>query len=90
MVSHQTNDRFIFDTECYVNYWCIVFRSITTGKALIFEKNEWNIGLDTTGKLRWILENITIVSFNGINYDAPMLALSLDGVECDALKQASD
>lgn len=90
MVSQQTNDRFIFDTECYVNYWCIVFRSITTGKALVFEKNEWNVGLDTTGRLRWILDNITLVSFNGINYDAPMLALSLDGVECDALKQASD
>lgn len=86
----MTNDRFLYDTECYVNYWCGIVRSLKTGKILIFEKTENNIGLNDDAKFRWILENICLVTFNGIHYDMPMTALALDGVECDVLKTASD
>jgi hypothetical protein len=90
IASQQTKDRFVFDTECYRNYWCIVFRSLATGKALIFEKTESNIGFEREDLFRWVLENITLVSFNGIHYDLIMVALAIDGVECDVLKAASD
>ena len=89
-IAKMTNDRFLYDTECYVNYWCGIVRSLATGKALIFEKRNGEIGLNDEDKFRWILENICIVTFNGIHYDMPMTALALDGVECDILKQASD
>jgi hypothetical protein len=88
--SKATDDRFLYDTECYANYWCGIVRSLATGKILIFEKREGEIGLNDDDKFRWILDNICLVTFNGIHYDMPMTALSLDGVECDVLKQASD
>jgi len=90
MVAHQTQDVLLYDTECYPNYWCGIFRSYATGKVLVFEKTDINIGLNDSEKMRWILANFTIVTFNGINYDAPMTALALDGVEVDILKEASD
>lgn len=90
MIAHQTQDRFMYDTECYRNYWCGVFRSLATGKALIFEKRENEFELENSEKMKWILQNITLVTFNGIHYDMPMTALAVDGVECDALKNASD
>jgi hypothetical protein len=86
----MTGDKFLYDTECYVNYWCGIVRSLATGKILIFEKGENNIGLNDEDKFRWIIENICLVTFNGIHYDMPMTALALDGVECDELKRASD
>ncbi len=89
-IAKQTEDRFLYDTECYHNYWCGVFRSVATGKALICEKTEANIGLSNEDMMRWIFANIVVVTFNGIHYDMPMTALSLDGVECDQLKKASD
>jgi hypothetical protein len=85
-----THDRFLYDTECYPNYWCGIVRSLATGKILIFEKREGQIGLNDDAKFRWILDNICIVTFNGIHYDMPMTALALDGLECDSLKEASD
>lgn len=88
--SKAIGDRFLYDTECYINYWCGIVRSLKTGKILIFEKKLGEIGLNDDAKFRWILDNICIVTFNGIHYDMPMTALALDGVECDILKQASD
>src|SRR6188768_3783473 len=66
MVAHQTQDRFLYDTEVYPNYFCGIFRSLATGKALVFEMHldpferlDYYFNED---KFRWIIENITIVT----------------------------
>lgn len=77
----------VFDIECYENYFLIAFRSTVSGKVIYFEMTptyELNVY-----KLRWVIQNFQLVSFNGINYDAPILALALDRKSNIQLKAAT-
>lgn len=90
LAAKATDDRFLYDIEIYPNYFCAIFRSYKTGKVIVFEED-----LERTSHLddklfRWCMENLTIVTFNGINFDLPLTALILDGVEIDVLKSESD
>lgn len=79
---------FVFDIECYRNYFLIAFAHINSGKVMTFERYN---GMDFDSKvLRWVMENACIVGFNSYGYDMPMAALSLAGWSPEALKQASD
>lgn len=89
MIAHAVKDRFLYDIEVYPNYFCAVFRSLATGKAIVFEMTDFEVR-GSWDKYSWIVRNITLVTFNGINYDIPITALALDGLECDQLKEASD
>lgn len=79
----------VFDTECYPNYWSIAFLCIETGQFKRFEKI--NDGpLDVQGIAK-VFYNWCCVSFNGINYDMPMIGLAMkDGATNGMLKRASD
>lgn len=81
-------DRFVFDIECYINYFIASFRSVATGKAVFFEMYEGH-PLDV-GKLRWVLENITTVGFNSLSYDLPITLLALAGKPNALLKHATN
>jgi len=81
-------ERFIFDIECYVNYFLIAFTSLVTGKVIYFERTRTS-DFDT-GKLKWIVDNFCLVGFNSWNYDLPILALALAGKTCAQLKQATN
>jgi hypothetical protein len=94
-VAYQEKHKLLFDVEVYWNYFCVSFASYTTGKVIYFEITD----LTLTGasleekdktKLFWILENFTIVSFNGNNYDLPMLALALAGKTTEEIKKATN
>lgn len=78
----------VYDTECYKNHWAIGFESVKSGKKLIYQLNKRN-DLDIEG-IRRILRNYRIISFNGINYDMPMISLALSGATNAELKVASD
>ena len=72
-----------FDTECYSNYWLCMF---DTGEYFeMFPGQE----LDRARLLK-TLESYTLISFNGINYDLPIIALAIAGCTNEQLKQASD
>lgn len=58
----------VCDIEIYPNYFLCAFESVVTGKCIYFESN--------SPKLRWILHNFQIVTFNGNHFDIPILALS--------------
>lgn len=59
----------VWDTECYPNYWCACFKSIQSGKSIIFEMtDDGRLSFDYR-KLRWVLENFLLVDFNGEGYD---------------------
>ena len=70
------------DTECYPNYWlCVVGeQSFQTfpGRPL-----------DTTA-MRQALTNATMLTFNGNNYDHPMISLALSGADAGTLWTANN
>jgi len=80
--------RLVFDVETYLNYFLVVFKSLSTGKSLYFESVD-NSPFDRT-KLKWVMENFCLVSFNGRNYDIPIVAISLTGKTNAQLMQATE
>ncbi len=65
----------ICDIECYSNYVLVAFKSIENEKIIYFESiNEFDLNYQ---KLIWILQNFRIITFNGIHYDLPIIAILL-------------
>ena len=81
-------DMFVFDTECYRNFWYCAFKHLKTGKFIAFEKSPVTELFEN--KLRWMLWRFCIIGFNSRNYDLPMTTLALAGADCNTLKNASD
>lgn len=78
----------ILDTECYSNYWLVSMLQLETGKIRHFELHE-NSKLDTKSIARYLKSN-TVVTFNGNNYDVPLLSAALAGYDNVKLKKLSD
>jgi len=78
----------VFDIECYRDYFLVYFRSVDGAKSRYFEMYDGH-HLDIEGIER-ILRKWRVVSFNGNNYDVPMLSYALAGANCGQLKRASD
>lgn len=88
LIAHaKVPDKFYFDIEVYENYFLAGFRSLKTGKILMFEIFE-DRRLDIQ-KLSWVLENYTIIGFNSTNFDIPITLLALAGANCADLKDAT-
>lgn len=85
--------RFVYDIECYPNYFLIAFRCRKTQKCLYFEEITTPEGIVVQTydrrKLAWVIEKFCHVSFNGIGYDAIIAALTLDGKSCMQLWEAT-
>ena len=87
-IAAAKRERFVFDIECYCNYFLIAFTSLASGKVIYFERtanHDFN-----HDKLLWVLNTFCLVSFNGINYDLPILALALAGKTNAQLKAATN
>jgi hypothetical protein len=78
----------VLDLEIYVDYFLAAFRNIETGNVRCFELFDGQ-ALDVD-VIRKILKKNTIVTFNGINFDIPILSMALAGAENALLKQACD
>lgn len=90
MPTKYTEDRpeCVADTECYPNYWSIAFRCINTGRVRVFRRTE-SEDLDVAGVAK-VFRNWRVYTFNGNNYDMPMIALAMNGATNGQLKRASD
>lgn len=85
------------DIECYRNYFLIKLRNHADGRVVEFSMYPGSEPIDTQRLIK-ILRTFTIYTFNGNNYDMPMIhllvRLMVQGVEpgraCIELKQASD
>jgi hypothetical protein len=78
----------LFDTEVYPNYFlCKFFNPATSGEG-DFELYEGH-PLDKE-KLKEVLTKYELVSFNGINFDVPIVCLALAGASNEELKGACD
>lgn len=81
-------DRFVFDIEIYHNYFCICFISMLTGWVWYTEMEEG--GQIDINRLGWIATNFPVISFNGINFDVPILSMALAGKTCAQMKEAAN
>lgn len=79
----------VLDIECFTDYFLVTMLA-GDGRCIEFEQYEGH-PLDTATVQR-LLDNrhVEFVTFNGNNYDMPMLSLALRGVSNMALKSASD
>lgn len=87
-IAAAKGERMVFDIECYANYFLIAFTSLSSGKVIYFERtanHDFN-----RDKLWWMIHAFCLVSFNGINYDLPILALALAGKSNAQLKHATN
>jgi hypothetical protein len=82
------NEEIIFDIEIYGNYFLIMFLGYRSGRCWYFEKSD-SQELDVQG-IRWFIENHTLISFNGIKFDLPLLAIALAGKDISELWRATE
>lgn len=79
----------IVDIEVFENYFLAMFTNGETGKVVYVESElSEHIGYQQT--LAWILTNCTTVTFNGNNYDIPIIQAAISGVPVGQLKAMSD
>lgn len=75
------------DVECFINFFLVCARRISTGARIAFEFSE-RCPLDKEN-LRRLLAAL-VVTFNGNHYDIVMIRLALTGASLEQLKGASD
>jgi hypothetical protein len=78
----------ICDTECYRDYWSIGFKSPDTGKSIVYEYYD-GCPLDKK-RIASVFRRYTVITFNGIKYDLPMILYAMSGATNQELKEASD
>lgn len=78
----------ILDIETYRDYFLVTFKSLQHNKIAQFELYE-NNPLNTQA-IKSIMDKNTTVSFNGLSYDLPVIALALKGADNEKLKAFSD
>ena len=76
-----------FDTECYPNYFLLVFKDLK-GNEECFVKDENNVL--PVSRIRKLLETRQTIGFNSRMYDIPMITYALTGVSNSLLKEMSD
>lgn len=78
----------VLDTEVYKNYFLLMFKGVDSGKVAVFEKYDGHM-FDKQLLLN-VLKTHQLVSFNGINFDIPMISLAMRGRSNEEIKQACD
>ena len=96
----MTKPTLILDVECYSNYFMVGFLNTETGNLKQFEMWPDGDGSEGVGfesgqafnrdAVASILRKYRTVSFNGNNYDMPMISAALRGADCAKLKTLSD
>ena len=81
-------ETFVYDIECYKNYFLVAFKGVKFGKIYYLEM--FAGGSVDTQKYFWILKNFRTVGFNSRNYDNTLSYLAIAGVTVDKLKEAGD
>lgn len=87
-----TRPVFLLDTECYPNYWLLKFRDFKSGITLDFELigESSRFEQHIVARLAQIFQVVTVISFNGNNYDVPMILAAMQGYTAADLKRQND
>lgn len=78
------------DVECYRNYFLVLLKHHATGKTVGYEMFNDEAGESVRKRLMNTLRNNTIITFNGLNYDMPVVSGFLQGYNNSQLKTLSD
>ena len=78
----------VYDIELYVDYFLCMFKDINTGVIQAFEAFDGQV-FDGES-VREILKASTVIGFNSINFDLPLLSMAMSGADCAKLKAACD
>ena len=78
----------VLDIEVYVNYLLIAFKSVDSGRLRTYEM--FNGGTLPRDEIAHILRTYRIVTFNGLNYDMPIVQCALRGGNNATLKTLSN
>lgn len=80
----------LLDIENFRNYFLTQFKAPASGREVGYEmwpERDEPLGVDG---IKGVLKNYRIITFNGNNYDIPILTLALAGANNRELKAASD
>ena len=85
----------VYDCEVYRNLFMLAFKHVPSGKSRSFEiwvDPDTDEVHDTFDKqqVRWVFDNFEVVSFNGIKFDNPLIAMALEGRGTVVIKAAAD
>lgn len=82
---------YIIDTECYKNYWLFLAVNHKTGSKLEIELfgEDAKLSEEQAKKIERLLLNHETISFNGLNYDIPMICAAMDVWDCKKLHKLS-
>ena len=75
------------DIECLTNYLLVMFRKVSTGDVLYFEK--FNDSELNVKNILHLLNTYTIITFNGIKYDALIIEAAVAGLSNKAIYKVS-
>lgn len=79
---------FIYDVECYHNFFCVTFQDYATGRSIFFELSDW-CQLDIAF-MKMVWQYHTKTGFNNLGYDFVIMELALAGCNNRQLKEATN
>ena len=88
LLNLPVKDEVVMDTESYPNYWLFAIKHLPTGKVFTLESSP-DVELQET-LLLWVMYHFTIISFNGNNYDIPMIWAAYKNSDPEILNQLSN
>lgn len=77
--------RLPFDTECYPNYWLL-----RLGPWYWQIGEQMALSAEQVAQIRYCFATYPVRSFNGLNYDVPMICAAIHGATCEQLKLLND
>lgn len=80
-------EKWVFDSEIYRNFYLVAFKNIETQEVRSFRTPFDRYDKDGINS---IIKDHTIIGFNSINFDLPLLGLALDGWADEKLKEKCD
>jgi hypothetical protein len=79
-----------YDTECYPNFWLLKILDQWNNVYTFSITNNESLSVTDRQRIYTIFELFTVISFNGINYDVPMIGGALVGYTPSQLKALND
>lgn len=79
-----------YDTECYPNYWLLKFRPVGHPVITASLREGQVFSPQQISAIAKLFKDYTVISFNGIRYDVPMITAALMGFTPDRLKVIND
>lgn len=82
-----TRHKFVYDIECYGNFFYIAFMSVVHGNVTYLELSD-DFSLNHS-KLKWIMESFCLIGFNSNGYDQWIAAMAVHGCSTAMMKSAT-